>query len=75
VLSFVLVGKGVRALQEAAVLPAHHLGLPELPLLGMYASREGLLVQGVVLVLLAFSALWPLRAARRGGAHGAAPAE
>jgi high-affinity iron transporter len=75
VLSFVLVGKGVRALQEAAILPAHHLGLPELPLLGVYASREGLLVQGVVLVLLAFSALWPLRAARRAGAPGAAPAE
>jgi high-affinity iron transporter len=75
VLSFMLVGKGVHSLQEAAVLPIHHVALPELPLLGVFATCEGLLVQGAVLVLLLLSALWPLRAARRRAAGHASPAE
>jgi high-affinity iron transporter len=64
ILSFSLAGKGVRSLQEAAVLPLHAVGTFELPLLGIYASREGLLVQGMLLLALLGSALTPWLAAR-----------
>jgi high-affinity iron transporter len=73
-LSFMLVGKGVRALQEAAVVSIHPVSFPELQWLGVFATREGLLAQGLLLVLLLGSALWPWWTARR--AHGEpAPAE
>lgn len=73
-LSFMLVGKGVRALQEAAVLSIHPVSFPELQWLGVFATREGLIAQGALLVLLLGSALWPWWTARR--AHASpAPAE
>jgi high-affinity iron transporter len=75
VLSFVLVGKGVRALQAAAVVPITHLGLPELPALGVYATIEGLVAQGLLLGLLLASALLPLHRARRERSQSALPAE
>ena len=62
VLAFTLAGKGVRALQEAAVLPISELTFVELPWFGIYPTLQGLLVQGVVLAFLIGSALWPLRA-------------
>jgi high-affinity iron transporter len=71
-LSFMLVGKGLRALQEAAVVPIHPVSFPELQWLGIYATREGLLAQGVLLVLLVASALWPWWTARRSHAAPAA---
>jgi high-affinity iron transporter len=74
-LSFVLLGKGVRALQAAAIVPASHLGLPDLPALGVYATGEGLAAQGLLLALLLLSALWPLRQARLAGTNSAAAAE
>jgi high-affinity iron transporter len=64
-LSFMLVGKGVRALQEAGTVPLHPLNLPELQWLGVFASREGLIAQGVLLAFLLASALWPWWTARR----------
>lgn len=64
-LSFSLSGKGVRALQEAAVVPMHAVGSFELPLLGIYATREGLIVQGLLLLALLASALMPWLAARK----------
>lgn len=64
VLVVALAGKGVRALQEAAVVPLRTLDLPELPLLGIYATLQGLLVQGAVAFLLLLSALWPVLSAR-----------
>lgn len=64
-LSFMLVGKGVRALQEAAFISVHPLPLPELQWLGVFATREGLLAQGVLLLMLIGSALWPWWSARR----------
>jgi high-affinity iron transporter len=78
-LTFVMVGKGVHALQEAAVLPINALGWSGLPAIGLYANWEGLAAQALLLIALLASALAPLRAARadrRGGASGnAAPAE
>jgi high-affinity iron transporter len=59
-LSFVLAGKGIRALQEAGVLGLNELPLPELPWLGIWPTMEGVLVQGAVLLLLIGSALWPV---------------
>jgi high-affinity iron transporter len=59
-LSFALAGKGIRALQEAAVLGMTEVHGPELAWLGVYPTMQGLLVQGVVLLLLVLSALWPL---------------
>jgi high-affinity iron transporter len=73
-LSFMLVGKGIRALQEAAVIGVHPLSLPELQWLGIYATREGLIAQGVLLLMLIGSAIWPWWSARR-SANEAAPAE
>jgi high-affinity iron transporter len=64
-LSFALAGKGIRALQEAAVLGMHEVRGPELPWLGVYPTVQGLLVQGVVLLLLVLSALWPLWSQRQ----------
>jgi high-affinity iron transporter len=63
-LAFTLAGKGVRALQEAAVLGITTLPLPELPWLGIHATVEGLVTQSLVLLVLLASALWPLLAAR-----------
>ncbi|HKP58940.1 MAG TPA: FTR1 family protein [Polyangiales bacterium] len=73
-LSFMLVGKGIRALQEAAVIGVHPLPLPELQWLGIYATREGLIAQGALLLLLIGSAVWPWWSARRSSGL-AAPAE
>jgi high-affinity iron transporter len=61
-LSFMLIGKGVHALQEAAVLPAHRLSLPDFELLGLFATGEGYLAQGALLVFLLLSVLLPRRA-------------
>ena len=61
-LALALTGNGIRALQEAALVPISELHFPELPVLGIYATAQGLVVQGVVLAFLLGSALWPLRA-------------
>lgn len=72
-LAFALTGKGIRALQEAAVVGMSPLSMPELPWLGVYATLEGVLAQGVLLALLTASALWPVIAAAR--ERGVAAAE
>ncbi len=64
-LSLVLIGKGVRALQESGVVSIHVLPWPELQTLGVFATSEGLLAQGVLLILLLSSALWPWLGARK----------
>jgi high-affinity Fe2+/Pb2+ permease len=73
-LCFVLVGKGVHALQEAAVVPLSLVSFPELPALGIHNSLESLSAQGLLLAVLAWSAVWPRLAARRQRAEPA-PAE
>jgi high-affinity iron transporter len=65
VLAFLLVGKGVHALQEAAVVPLTPLPVRDLPWLGIYGSAESLGAQGLLLVALLASALWPHIGAKR----------
>jgi hypothetical protein len=49
--------------------------MPELPWLGVYATLEGVLAQGVLLALLTASALWPVIAAARARDGDVAAAE
>ncbi len=51
-LSVVMVGEGVRSLQEAAVVGQHLVHFPELPQLGVFATAEGLGAQLLVIVAL-----------------------
>lgn len=75
-LAVLMVGNGVRALQEVGVVPLHVWGGFEVRALGLYATREGLLSQALVLLVLVASALWTgLRGGQSGGAtNGRAPA-
>ena len=57
-LAVLMVGNGVRNLQVLGTLPLTVWGAFQVPALGLYATREGLLAQGFVLVALIFSALW-----------------
>ena len=59
-LAVVMVGKGVHGLQEADLLPLTVWGGFQLPALGVYATREGLLGQAAVLLVLVGSAAWSL---------------
>lgn len=53
VLAVVLIGKGVSALQEAGYLPIAFLsGFPRIEILGVYPTREGLIAQILMAVLL-----------------------
>ncbi|MBK8172200.1 MAG: FTR1 family protein [Sandaracinaceae bacterium] len=73
VLALMLVGKGVRALQEAVVIPMTALQLPELPTIGFFATREGLIAQATLALLLVTSALWPWLAARKARKEATTP--
>ena len=66
-LAVLLVGNGVRSLQVLGVLPLTVWGAFQLPALGLYATREGLLSQAAVLAFLIGSALWN---SRRGASAG-----
>jgi high-affinity iron transporter len=63
-LAIVLAGKGIAALQEAAVLSPHPITAPRLPLLGVYPDLVGLLLQAVLLVLVATAFFWRSRTLR-----------
>jgi high-affinity iron transporter len=75
-LAVVMVGNGVRALQEVGILPLTVWGGFEVRAIGVYATREGILAQAIVLVLLAASAVWTGLRGRQGGdaTNGRAPA-
>ncbi len=75
-LAVLMVGNGVRALQEVGLVPLTVWGGFEVRALGVYATREGLLSQAIVLLVLVVSALWTgLRGGQGGGAtNGRAPA-
>ncbi len=73
-LALMLAGKGVRALQEAGVLATTAVPFPEVPALGLFGTAQGLAAQGVLLFLLAASAVVPWVRSRR-QAHGASAAE
>ena len=57
-LAVLMVGNGVRSLQVLGVLPLTVWGAFQLPALGLYATREGLLSQAAVLAFLICSAVW-----------------
>lgn len=57
-LAVLMVGNGVRSLQLLGALPLTVWGTFELPALGVYATREGVVAQVLVLAFLAASALW-----------------
>lgn len=65
-LSFVLVGNGVHALQEAGVLSLSELAWPDLPLVGLYPSVETLSAQALVVLGLLYTALWTRHTAHAG---------
>lgn len=71
-LAVLMVGKGVHALQEVGVVPLTVWGAFQLPSLGVYPTREGLLSQAAVLLALACSAAWTLL--RRGQGSSPGPA-
>jgi high-affinity iron transporter len=74
-MAVLMVGNGVRALQIQGALPLTVWGAFQIPALGIYATREGLVAQALVLVLLGASALWTTRRpGRRAKDEAAAPA-
>jgi high-affinity iron transporter len=72
-LSVLLVGNGVRSLQVLGALPLTVWGAFQVPALGLYATREGLVAQALVLVGIGVSALWAV-AHRHGSGDTGAPA-
>jgi high-affinity iron transporter len=60
-LAVVMVGNGVRALQETGALPVTVWSGVHVRALGLYGTREGLLSQALVLLVLVGSALWTVR--------------
>ena len=66
-LAIVLAGKGVAALQGAAILTPYPVGAPRLPLLGVYPDLLGLLLQSALALLVVAGFTWRWHAVRRGG--------
>jgi high-affinity iron transporter len=60
-LAVLMVGNGVRSLQVLGLLPLTVWGAFQVPALGLYATREGVLAQAMVLAALFASALWTSR--------------
>jgi high-affinity iron transporter len=75
-LAVFMVGNGVHSLQEVGLVPLTVWGGFEAPALGVYATREGLLAQAIVLAVLAASAVWTGMRGRQGknATNGRAPA-
>lgn len=69
-LAVLMVGNGVRSLQILGALPLTVWGAFQIPALGLYATREGLLAQALVVAFLGASALWTTL----GGGKGDNPA-
>lgn len=66
VLAVVLIGKGASALQEAGYIAVNPLpGFPRVELLGLYPTREGLIAQVFMAVLLVIGFLWNKREAAK----------
>ena len=66
-LAIVLAGKGIAALQEAAIFAPHPIGAPRVPVLGVYPDLLGLLLQAALVLLVAAGFTWRSRNLRRGG--------
>src|SRR3954471_3033909 len=65
-LAVLMVGNGIRSLQVLGLLPLTVWGAFQVPALGLYATREGLLAQALVVGALLASALWTSRRRDRG---------
>ncbi len=70
-LAVVMVGEGIRDLQEAGLVGLHALELPQLPSLGVFATAEGLAAQGLVLAALLASLAYTAWAGRQGHVQAA----
>ena len=68
-LAVLMVGNGIHSLQILGAVPITVWGAFELPALGLYATREGLLAQAVVLLAL-FGSLWTTLRRGRGDKGG-----
>jgi high-affinity iron transporter len=66
-IAVVMVGEGVRALQEAGWIAFTPVHFPELPQIGVFASGQGLLAQLLVLVALGLSLGYTLWRREHGG--------
>ncbi|SNS34741.1 high-affinity iron transporter [Noviherbaspirillum humi] len=64
ILSFVLIGKGVAALQEAGMLGVTPVPMPRIDLLGMYPSLQSVAAQVVVVLIIIASVSYNLRSTR-----------
>jgi len=71
VMAVVFVGKGLRALQEAGIVPIHPFGTLRLEVLGVYPTLETTIAQLALIVALVASALWP----RAGASARSAPSQ
>jgi len=71
-MAFVFMGKGIRELQEANVVPISVVpGAPHIDAMGIYPSMETLTAQGILIVLLLFATVktfWPGHKPEGGGA-------
>jgi high-affinity iron transporter len=66
VLAFAFTGHGVKALQEAGMVPASPLGTFSFPALGLYPTTQSLAAQAFVLILICLVYAW-VRVARTDG--------
>ena len=64
-LSVILAGKGVAALQAAGWIAVHEVHFPSLPLLGLYPNLQSLLLQAALVVVIAGGFAYAHRAAER----------
>ena len=60
VLSVILLGNGIAALQEAGLISAFYLGVPTIEWLGIYPTVQGVAAQAVA-ILLALVLWWRSR--------------
>jgi high-affinity iron transporter len=72
-MAFVFMGKGIRELQEANVLPITLVpGAPHIDAMGIYPSMETITAQGILIALLVFATIktfWPGHKQQDGGAE------
>lgn len=66
VLAFVLIGKGVAALQKVGVFDITPVAMPQIDLLGIYPSLQTLAAQLVILLIVAASVVLNLRSRKPG---------
>jgi high-affinity iron transporter len=64
-LAVVFVGKGIAALQEAGTLPLDPVSFPGIPVLGLYPTVQGLVLQALVTLLVAVVFIYTRYASRK----------